>query len=77
MCGGSAPSQPAPQAAPEAPRLPEAPQAPTSGRAGGQADRDARRRRVAQGTGTSSTILSGPRGVQQSQAVLGKDTLGG
>ncbi len=73
MCIGSTPKAPTPAAA-----LPDAAVAPTapSGGAGGSGAADRRRRAAAGGTGTTSTILTGPRGVQDSAATASKTLLG-
>lgn len=69
MCGGS-PSAPLPPArAPEAPRLPDA-----TARSGD--DSEARRRRAAAGTGSTSTILTSARGVQNGAQTATKTLLG-
>lgn len=68
MCVGSTPSAPEPPA-----RLPEAPRAPApSGVAG--ADSDAARRRRA--AGTTGTILTGPRGIEDGATAAPKTLLG-
>ena len=70
MCVGSTPKAPA---AP--PRLPEAPTAPTQ-TGTSQADADKRRRAAAGGQSATSTILTGPRGVQDGAATAQKTLLG-
>lgn len=69
MCMGS-PSAPAPPAA-----LPEAPTMPEPGKGAGSAAADKKRRRAAAGGGRS-TILTGPRGVADSNGAAGKTLLG-
>ena len=69
MCTGS-PNAPAPPAA-----LPEAATMPEPGRSGGAAAADKKRRRAAAGAGRS-TILTGPRGVQDTGATAAKTLLG-
>ena len=69
MCTGS-PNAPAPP-----PALPEAPTMPEPGKGAGTAAADKRRRRAAAGGGRS-TILTGPRGVQDGAATQAKTLLG-
>jgi hypothetical protein len=66
MCSGSTPKLP--DALPEAPTMPQ-PRTPRRG------DDAARRRRAAAG-GPSGTVLTSPRGVQQSAATATKTLLG-
>lgn len=69
MCSSSPKAPPPPPKQPEAPRLPE-----TGATEGG--DPDERRRRAASGQGATSTILTGPRGVQNGAATTTKTLLG-
>lgn len=69
MCGGS------PRAPTPPPAVPEAPRAPAVSSAEGTGDRDRRRRAAAAGQG-QSTILTGPRGVQDGGATATKTLLG-
>jgi hypothetical protein len=69
MCTGAPSAPPPPARAPEAPRLPDA-GAPRAG------DTEARRRRAAAGTSSTSTILTGARGVQDGAATATKTLLG-
>lgn len=71
MCFGSTPSAPTPAAA-----LPEAPRTPDPSATGSTADADKRRRAAATGEGRASTILTGPRGVQNGAATTTKTLLG-
>ena len=71
MCIGGPPKAPAPPAA-----LPEAPQTPTPAAGAATGDEDARRRRAAAGAGTTGTILTGARGIQDDAAAGAKTLLG-
>lgn len=71
MCITGSPKAPAP-----APILPEAPTTPDTASTGaGTADR--RRRAAAAGESATSTILTGPRGVQNGAQTATKTLLGG
>lgn len=74
MCIGSTPK--APPAAAVLPEAAQAPVAPSGAEAGGAAARDRRRRAAAAGEGSASTILTGPRGVQDGATTAGKTLLG-
>jgi hypothetical protein len=70
MCmggGGGGPAAPA--------QLPEAPRTPTPSAKGGTGDVDEKRRRAAAAGGPTSTILTGPRGIQDGAASSGPKTL--
>lgn len=67
MGGGSSPPPP--------PRLPEAPRTADTGTAISK-DMDAKRRRAASGAGSSSTILTSPRGVTNGTTGAAKTLLG-
>ena len=71
MCIGGGGSAPAPSA-----QLPEAPRAPLTDAGARGTDADERRRRAAAGTGTTSTILTGPRGVTGAAQTNTKTLLG-
>lgn len=71
MCVGSTPKAPAPPPTP-----PAAPTAPDTSTGMSAADTDRRRRAAAAGTGATSTILTGPRGVQDGGATAAKTLLG-
>ena len=73
MCvGGSTPKAPTPP-----PALPEAPQTPTpAAGAGVGGDADKKRRRAAAGDAGVSSILTGPRGIQDGAAGGPKTLLG-
>jgi hypothetical protein len=70
MCGGSPSAPTPPPIAPEAPTTPEA-RTPES-----TAAADRRRRAAAGSDGGRSTILTGPRGVQDGAATAQKTLLG-
>ena len=70
MCVGSTPKAPSPP-----PRAPEAPKLPEPSTAS-QVAADKRRRAAAGGQGSTSTILTSPRGVQTSGATATKTLLG-
>lgn len=70
MCGGTPSAPTPPPVAPEAPRAPDVATGET------QAQRDLRRRRAATGGIDRSTILTGPRGVQDGAATAQKTLLG-
>ena len=69
MCGGTPSAPTPPPVTPEAPVAPE----PVTG---SQAERDKRRRAAAAGGSERSTILTGPRGVQDGAATAQKTLLG-
>lgn len=78
MCGNpfKTPSMQSTPPVAEAPKLPETPRSPGASTVSSQADADKRRRAIAAGQGTTSTILTGPRGIQNGGTILGKQLMG-